>query len=459
MIDRQTEELAIQYVLDELNSRERARFARMLASSVELRAHVRSVEEAFAEYAVLSTRQHKAPLAVLAAAKAQTRIIDAPDRKRLSALRLGSSIAAIAMVSAAIGFVLGRDSPNAPTTHIQHAASGVEQGSVATLNGRSGKELHAEQEEIVEKLRQRVLYLEHQSQQAVQKEIVLREALHELLRRSPGSLRSEEFLARLEDALDLPPGSLDATVAALLQSLARTADGPGIAQVTVMELTPPGGPREPTLAPVASTIISEAFWKVVQDTQGLVAAYDEMGDLPLNLDGQGSVSPTSYNRGRESLSPPMPGLDRPPEDIPVDQDPSLSDGSALEAPAGPNIPALTEQVVSDIKEVVQPSSPVGFAVWDQGSRTGSLSLRDVPALEQGQTYQLWGEDSVTGTPFSIGLLPPMQGGTGRVFFDLSNGDPAPSRLYVTTEPQGGSSLPTGQVVIESPTGVRSEPQE
>src|SRR5690606_26944618 len=83
--------------------------------------------------------------------------------------------------------------------------------------------------------------------------------------------------------------------------------------------------------------------------------------------------------------------------------------------------------------------PKGIAVVNEGSRSGTLNLRDIPAIASTQDYQLWGVDA-SGKNFSIGLLE-VQGGAGRVAFDLAPEEPLPAKLVITVEPAGGSDQP------------------
>jgi anti-sigma-K factor RskA len=71
-----------------------------------------------------------------------------------------------------------------------------------------------------------------------------------------------------------------------------------------------------------------------------------------------------------------------------------------------------------------------------------LISSNLPAINHGRTYQLWG--LVDGGPVSLGLLgahPQL------VAFRI---DPAVSRLMVTAEPQGGRPAPDGPVLIQGP---------
>jgi anti-sigma-K factor RskA len=71
---------------------------------------------------------------------------------------------------------------------------------------------------------------------------------------------------------------------------------------------------------------------------------------------------------------------------------------------------------------------------------GYLVSSSLPALRNGQTYQLWG---ITGTkPISLGLL----GGSPHGSTFTVAGAPLTAELALTAEPSGGTVAPTGAIV-------------
>jgi anti-sigma-K factor RskA len=71
---------------------------------------------------------------------------------------------------------------------------------------------------------------------------------------------------------------------------------------------------------------------------------------------------------------------------------------------------------------------------------GYLISSSLPALQNGQTYQLWG---FTGTtPISLGLL----GGSPHGSTFTVAGAPSTAQLALTAEPSGGTVAPTGAIV-------------
>ena len=74
------------------------------------------------------------------------------------------------------------------------------------------------------------------------------------------------------------------------------------------------------------------------------------------------------------------------------------------------------------------------------SGRGYLVSSSLPALRNGQTYQLWG---ITGiTAISLGLL----GGSPHGSAFTVAGAPLTAELALTAEPSGGTVAPTGAIV-------------
>ncbi len=74
------------------------------------------------------------------------------------------------------------------------------------------------------------------------------------------------------------------------------------------------------------------------------------------------------------------------------------------------------------------------------SGQGYLVSSNLPALDSGQTYQLWG--IVGHRTISLGLL----GDSPRNAAFTMAGSTRPSRLSITAEPAGGAVAPTGPIV-------------
>jgi hypothetical protein len=98
----------------------------------------------------------------------------------------------------------------------------------------------------------------------------------------------------------------------------------------------------------------------------------------------------------------------------------------------------------------QPSNPAeAYLVWDLAARQWHFYADNLPAPPPGSVYQLWiapaQGDAAAGPTFTVD-----DQGLGSVIVDLPRLQAQePNRATVTLEPAGGSSQPTGKVVLEA----------
>lgn len=90
--------------------------------------------------------------------------------------------------------------------------------------------------------------------------------------------------------------------------------------------------------------------------------------------------------------------------------------------------------------------PKAFTIYDETTGEGSIILQNLPARADETTYHLWLSDSQAEIPIEVGVLPDLDGGDGRVFFDLQPGL-SPSGYILTAEPTGESPTAPGENVI------------
>ena len=76
-------------------------------------------------------------------------------------------------------------------------------------------------------------------------------------------------------------------------------------------------------------------------------------------------------------------------------------------------------------------------------------MSDLPPAPDGKAYQLWFEDARSSIPITAGLLPPLENGTGQVWFDLTPGI-SPVNYRLTLEPATGSATPQGPLILSGP---------
>jgi hypothetical protein len=89
-------------------------------------------------------------------------------------------------------------------------------------------------------------------------------------------------------------------------------------------------------------------------------------------------------------------------------------------------------------------------LFDETTGSGSIIVGNLPSPEVGKAYQLWLTDPAQAAPVSVGLLPTLEGGSGRVFFDTQAPGFAPGGYFLTVESGTGAQQPTGERILSGP---------
>lgn len=87
----------------------------------------------------------------------------------------------------------------------------------------------------------------------------------------------------------------------------------------------------------------------------------------------------------------------------------------------------------------------GRCIWDDSARSGVIYARNLPKLKDDRVWQVWA--SIGDRDVSAGYLNVSQDGSGSATLDIESDTGTPDEFFVTDEPLGGSSRPTGQAVI------------
>ena len=170
--------------------------------------------------------------------------------------------------------------------------------------------------------------------------------------------------------------------------------------------------------------------------------YDRFGDLLWQPSGQGreylgTKAPNGFDP--ESFTPPSPVLPPPPQAVPEAPAPQL-EAPLVETPP-PETPAGAIAAVPPIR---------GYPIFDETTGAGSIILQNLPPSGAGESYQLWVTDPASSQPISVGLMPALEAGGGRIWFDLGGPGVAPSGYLLTLEPVAGSTSPTGRIALKGP---------
>ena len=257
---------------------------------------------------------------------------------------------------------------------------------------------------------------------------------------------------------------------------------PGLARTVVMELQTPGSkPTTPIRTPTLSAEVA-----------GIIAAGIDKGRTgakpPLSLSGASKARPGD-EIVIESGLPNLAGFTLQPDatlfhkDFPADTWQQweglhlLKNGSFYDelnnilwkpvpgegrrySGRTPEQPVLLEEQAAprDAGAPAHPASPVNdapdsqpliWSIYDESRGEGRLVVSDLPPAPDGKAYQLWFEDARSPTPITAGLFPPLENGSGQVWFDLTPGV-SPVNYRLTLEPAAGSATPLGPVVLTGP---------
>lgn len=91
-----------------------------------------------------------------------------------------------------------------------------------------------------------------------------------------------------------------------------------------------------------------------------------------------------------------------------------------------------------------------FTLFDETTGQGSILVSNVPPPAEGSVYQLWMDGSNQDQPISLGVIPQLDNGSGRIGFELPESDFSPTNYRLTAEPAGGSYQPTGPTILSGP---------
>jgi anti-sigma-K factor RskA len=111
------------------------------------------------------------------------------------------------------------------------------------------------------------------------------------------------------------------------------------------------------------------------------------------------------------------------------------------------IAIATDPTVQSLTLAGQPLAPraTGRALWTESARLAFVAT-GLPALPEGDTYQLWfvmpGANALGAS-----LLAPETDGTASVTLDIPEAVTMPAVMAVTIEPAGGVPVPTGDVYL------------
>lgn len=95
-------------------------------------------------------------------------------------------------------------------------------------------------------------------------------------------------------------------------------------------------------------------------------------------------------------------------------------------------------------------SPLAFTVWSDDDQKGFLDIYNLPDIPAGEVAQLWLRGAGSDSYLSVGVLPPLERGTGSLFYAVDEIEFTPREVLITVESGSGSSAPSGRVLLRGP---------
>lgn len=99
-------------------------------------------------------------------------------------------------------------------------------------------------------------------------------------------------------------------------------------------------------------------------------------------------------------------------------------------------------------EAINGGESVGFMVWRDKNQQGYLALYNLPATDPGFQATLWIRADSSGAYLRIGPLPELSGGSGSVYYSISDSEFQPGEVLITAE--AADSLPgnpSGEILL------------
>jgi len=113
-----------------------------------------------------------------------------------------------------------------------------------------------------------------------------------------------------------------------------------------------------------------------------------------------------------------------------------------------NLPQTNQSdvITVSLKSTEAQPRPLGQLIADPNDRSAVLVISGLPPLEPGKTYQVW---LIGNAPVSAGLLTVDENGQSVLIVTSEEAIGSFNSLGISIEPEGGSTEPTGKIVVLS----------
>ena len=246
---------------------------------------------------------------------------------------------------------------------------------------------------------------------------------------------------------------------------ARFTPAPGLARTVVVEMTGSGSREKPrtTLTPERVSDIMAAGLS----GEGGAPVKLKPGSRPSELILEGALPPLGFLDLPEEMTlrhRSFPADDWENQGLIKSEDGRFYDAAGKilwepstggeftgrRVPEGFDTAPFSAPRRNDAAQTETGSDAVAYTLFDETTGTGSILISNLPEVPEGFAYQLWLTDPARQQPVSVGLLPALENGGGRVFFDTEAPGFAPAGYFLTVEPAKGATQPGGRVVLSGP---------
>lgn len=504
MIDIQTEELAALYVLDLLNGRDRQAFEARMDRDPELCRYVRSLADDTAMLALAAPRV-KPPADIMARVEAALDSQDSPKvisfLSAINRVPAAWPMAACLMLTCTVFFLMAEriadstsgnlsafDPKNDPVTIRYELNERIRQLEQMELENQRLKQSLSQIENSIKALSGSALASSQVDDEPsdgasaglTREQIRLQKEVDKLVQLAAIYSDSGPGLARLtvielsdEPPGDYPSGFAENALRLLGEQLNSAVGGPSIAvaqspinpQQAVLADSPPV-PESANAKPAETITLDEQTAKnLVGGTGNASQAIIPASSGEVSFVSHGDILGTSTNAiaGNVTLSDNSSSFTHETDEgdrITLTVNSIGNNASARQASSGSpasNASEVPDESVISGTDNTPYYSPSGFVVWDDTRQVGTIGFYDLQKAQEGQVYQIWATDPTRSKPVNVGILPDIEKDAaylnGRIYFTVENTKLSPTNIFITAEPAGGSSTPTGPRVLQGPWGI------
>jgi len=175
--------------------------------------------------------------------------------------------------------------------------------------------------------------------------------------------------------------------------------------------------------------------------------FNELASLYLTGEGNiGGAGPTAF------VGPVADGLNEEPEVVQLGQAGLTPVArSDLANPAAGPVDSSGSSAMPATGQTEAGSRPAGFTVWRDDEQKGFLDVYNLPEPAPGEQAYLWVRSGELDPYLPVGELPQLDNGTGSLFYSIDETNYTPSEILITSERPGEvGEAPSEQILLRGP---------